>query len=377
MAERARVLVLGMSTTEICGVRDHAELLAEELRTEGLSCSVHWLYRSQESLAGARLEVGAWVEGLARKLAEEPPELVILHYSVFAFAFRGVPLFVPRLTRALRRAGVPVLTIIHEAVYPWSIGGARGKVWAASQRVVLAFVVRMSAAMLVTADFRARWLATRRWLPRRPIALAPVFSNLPAPSEGARSHAPGDLIGLFGYSYEGAAVALVLDALRILGERGMPARLLLLGAPGPSSGAARTWVAAARERGLESSLSFSGTLSAQELVDALAGCDLLLFVNDGGPSSRKGTLAGSLASGSPVVAMDGPRRWSELIDGRTIRIADRTPQALAGAAAELLGDPDLREALGRRGRRFAEEQMGVPRTARAVRELAEGLGLLR
>ena len=45
MAERARVLVLGMSTTEICGVRDHAELLAGELRAEGLSCSVDWLYR--------------------------------------------------------------------------------------------------------------------------------------------------------------------------------------------------------------------------------------------------------------------------------------------------------------------------------------------
>jgi glycosyltransferase involved in cell wall biosynthesis len=377
MTEPARVVVLGMSTTQICGVRDHAELLAEGLRAEGLSCSVYWLYRSQESLRGSRAEVGGWVAGLSRVLAEERPELLILHYSVFAFGFRGVPVFVPRLIRALRHSRVPVLTIIHEAVYPWSIGGARGKVWAASQRAVLAGVVRASSAILVTADFRAQWLTSRRWLATRPIAFAPVFSNLPAPSEGARAGAPGDLIGLFGYSYEGAGVALVLDALRILGERGIGARLLLLGAPGPSSAAARTWVAAAKERGLESSLSLSGTLPAQELVDAMAGCDLLLVVNDGGPSSRKGTLGGSLASGSPVVAMDGPRRWSELIDGRMIRISGRTAEALADAAAELLADRDLREALGRRGRQFAEDRMGVPRTARAVVELARGLGLPR
>ena len=73
--------------------------------------------------------------------------------------------------------------------------------------------------------------------------------------------------------------------------------------------------------------------------------------------------------------MDGPRRWSELVDGQTIRIAGRTPGELADAAAELLADRDLRGALGRRGRRFAESQMGVPRTAQAVKELARGLGV--
>ena len=111
MAEGARVLVLGMSTTEICGVRDHAELLAAELRAEGLGTSVHWLYRSEESLRGSRAEIGEWVASLSRLLSEDPPALVILHYSVFAFSFRGVPLSVGGVTRALRRAGVPVLVI--------------------------------------------------------------------------------------------------------------------------------------------------------------------------------------------------------------------------------------------------------------------------
>lgn len=374
-ARRARALALGISTSEICGVRDHAELLAGELQRRGIDCSAHWLRLSEGSLRGSCGQLRAWVGQLARVLAEERPDFVILHYSVFAFSFRGVPLFVPGVSGALRRAGVPVLTIIHEAAYPWSIGGLRGKVWAASQRLVLIGVVGVSDALLVTAEFRARWLESRRWLARRPLAVAPVFSNLPQPAEGSRAAAPGDLIGLFGYSYEGAAVSLVLDALLELGRRGLTVRLLLLGAPGPSSAAGRQWVAAAEARELAGALAFTGTLPAQELVDVMAGCDLLIVANDGGPTSRKGTLAGSLGSGSPVVAVDGPRRWSELIDGETIRIAGRTPQALAEVSAELLADRAGRDALGSRGRQFAEERMGVGRTAEAIIELARRPGL--
>ncbi len=374
-ARRPRVVVLGISTSEICGVRDHAELLSGELERRGIECSAHWLRRSESSLRGSLAEVRPWVASFARVLADQRPDLVILHYSVFAFSLRGVPLLVPAVSRALRRAGVPVLTIVHEAAYPWSIGGARGKVWAASQRLVLIGVVRASAALLVTAEFRAQWLESRRWLARRPLAVAPVFSNLPSPGQNARAAAPGEQIGVFGYSYEGAAVSLVLDALLELRRRRHPARLLLLGAPGPSSAAGREWLAGAETRGLGDSLAFTGILPGQALVDAMAGCDLLIVANDGGPTSRKGTLAGSLGSGSPVVAIDGPRRWSELVDGETIRITGRTPEALADAAAELLADRAQRDALGARGRRFAERQMGVERTAEAVTELARGLGL--
>lgn len=376
MAEdRLRALVVGMSSTEICGVRDHATLLGEGLRAEGVECSMTWLSRSASSLRGSRAEVADWALQLEREISRVRPDFVLLHYSVFAFAHRGVPLFVHPLTRVLRRSGVPVLTIVHEAVYPWTIGGARGKLWALTQRMLLIEVMRISRGVLVTADFRAGWLASRAWLPRRPVVVAPVFSNLPAPLESAHPGPGSESVGLFGYSYEGAAVSLVLDALALLRERFECAQLLLLGAPGRSSPAAAEWERAARERGLEQALSFTGTLSAQELADALSACAVLLFVNSGGPSSRKGTLAGSLGSGAPVVALDGPRRWSEIRDEEVLRLVGDDPSQLAGAVAELLSDRELREALGARGRDFAEHQMGVARTARALMELAAQAGV--
>lgn len=370
-----RVAVVGMSSTRICGVRDHATLLSGELEREGVRCTTHWLTREQADLRGARREVRAWTRRLRGELEASRPDAVLLHYSVFAYSHRGLPVFVHPVLSALRAAGAPVVNVIHEAVYPWTIGGARGKLWALSQRAALIEVMRRSAAVLVTADFRADWLRSRPWLARRPVAVAPVFSNLPAPSDVAAAERTGERVGLFGYSYEGIDGALVLDALRVLSERGRHPTLSLLGAPGPDSASAQAWLDAAEARGLRESLSFSGTLSGQQLSDALAHCDVLLSLGAGGPTSRKGTLAGSLASGRPVIALDGPRRWSELLEAQAVRLVAQTPQSLADGLAELLADEALREQLGRRGRAFAEERMGTARTAQAVRALMGEIGL--
>src|ERR1035438_278551 len=105
------------------------------------------------------------------------------------------------------------------------------------------------------------------------------------------------------------------------------------------------WAAMAQSRAIADSLSFSGTLSAQELSDALAGSDVLLYVDPMGPASRKGTLAGSLASGRPLVALEGRRRWQQLIDSDAARVIPRTSAALVEAIQTLLADSEARQAL--------------------------------
>lgn len=373
-----RTAAVGMSVSPTCGVRAHATVLAGALAEDGIACELHWLSREERSLASARGQVRAWTRALRAELPRSELDAVLLHYSVFAFSYRGVPVFVHPTLSALRDSRLPVISILHELAYPWDLGGARGKVWAASQRALLIEVMRRSSAVLVTADFRARWLETRAWLPRRPIAVAPVFSNLPPPSEPAHTHRDGRRIGLFGYAYEGVPMALVLDALRLLrdgGGEGGDARLVLLGAPGEGSAEAAAWRRGARERGLAGALELSGTLAAQPLSDALAACDVLLFVGRHGPSSRKGTLAASLASGSPVVALDGPRGWSEAIERGALRVVAQRPDALAAELAGLLADEPARAALGARGRAFAEERMSAARTAHEVSALLARVGV--
>ena len=364
--------VVGVSTTRTCGVRDHAGLLAGALAAEDVSCTQHWLSRADGSLSQGRAAFRSWARVLTSQLREEQPDAVLLHYSVFSYAHRGLPLFVHEALAPARAADVPLVSFLHEYAYPWGRSGLRGALWAMSQRAALVDVMRASAAVVVTAPRREEWLTSRRWLPRRMVGFAPVFSNLPPPSTAAERD--GHTIGLFGYAYEGAEMGLVLDVMHELHGRDPALRLELLGAPGPDSRAAQEWRDAARTLGIEHILRFSGVLPPQQLANALAACDVLLHPEPSGPTSRKGTLAGSLAAGRPVVALDGPRAWRELVDHGAALVLPPRAGLLADGVAGLLGDPARADALGARGGEFARRQMGVERTARVVRQVLDAVG---
>lgn len=363
-AHGAQIASIGISIGEPCGVHDHAALLADALAGVGLHCAQHWLWRTGRGIGEERAEVRAWIDQISCQLARERPDAVLLHYSVFAFSHRGLPVFAKPVLAAIRDLRVPLVTVVHEFAYPWRLGGARGKVWAATQRAALIGVVRASAAVVVTGQARADWLSTRAWLPRRRTAAVPVFSNLPDPTTTSRLSALR--LGLFGYAHEGADLDTVLDAVRALHERGCEVELVLLGAPGRSSAAGTRWQQAALQRGVAGALSFSGTRPPQELSDSLAGCAVLLFAERGGPTSRKTTLAASLRSGRPVVALDGRNSWSELIEAEAAVVVEPDAPALADAIAGLLDDEVARESQGARGREFASRMMSVGQSARIV-----------
>ncbi|HEX3510314.1 MAG TPA: glycosyltransferase [Solirubrobacteraceae bacterium] len=372
--EPPRVAVVGMSLGASCGVRDHATLLAAALEAGGVPCSWHWLMRGASGLAGERAELGGFCDRLAAELERERPRAIVVHYSVFAYSFKGLPVLVPRVFSMLRERGVPIVAVLHEFAYPWFYGGWRGAIWAVSQRAVMARVIGSADAVLVTAHSRGEWLQTRPWLPRRPIAVAPVYSNLPPPAMIAERPEPPRVIGLFGYAYQGAAVELIVGALASLRAAGRDFELRLLGQPGADSEGGRAWARQAREAGIAELVTFTGTLPAQELSDQLAACDLLLFADLAGPSSRKGTLAGSLASGRPIVALDGPAAWPAFTAEQALRTVQPTEAALAAALEELLGDRAELEAQGRRGREFYEREMSIEHTARVTLELLSARG---
>ncbi len=364
---------IGVSLGTPCGVYDHAQRLAEALEQQGFSSARHWLWRSEAPFAASAAEIRQWSERLAGELERDPPGALLLHYSVFAYSYRGFPVFVRPVLTVARKLGVPTVALLHEYAYPWHRHGVRGKAWALSHRLLLRDVMRACSAVAVTTDVRADWLSTRAWLPRRPMALAPVFSSLPAAEAGVGPEGERPRIGLFGYAHEGVVKEVVLDALRSLQDRGVEVELLLAGAPGRSSVAGESWLAGARTRGISRPPAFSGMLSAQAISNTLSGCDVLLSADSIGPTSRRTTLAASLAAGVPVVALDGRHSWRELRDAEAAQLVEPTADALADALAGLLDDADMRAQLARRGREFALSAMSVERSARAVGGLLRGL----
>ncbi|HUA11753.1 MAG TPA: glycosyltransferase [Solirubrobacteraceae bacterium] len=373
VAVKEGLATVGLSEREFCGVRDHARLLTAQLEREGTGCATHWL--DLDPLAGlraSRRRVLDFDAALPATLARERTRAVLLHYSVFAFSHRGLPLYVHPTVGALRRAGVPVVAILHEVAFNWpERPEPRAIAWAASQRAAAFDVVRASSALLATADFRAEWLRSRRWLPRRPIRVAPVFSNLPLSAERP---AAGHVLGLFGWALAPDARELVLGALAGVRRR-LPVELRLLGAPGEESEGAASWRHDAERHRVADALSFSGALPAQELADELARADVLLYADPTGPAGRKGTLAGDLAAGRPLIALEGRRTWRALEESGAVIVVPRAADALAAAVLELFGDAPRREEMGALAAGFYAREMAVERTASAVRELlAEARG---
>lgn len=359
------VAVVGLSFEGACGVQDHTTLLTSALTASGIPVHTQWLVRHRSSLLDARTEVRGWTGSLGTSLRTAQPGAVVVQYSVFSYSHRGVPLFVPTVFSAVRDLGIPVVTFLHEFAYRWRGGGWRGTVWAATQRLSLVQVMRHSDAVIVTTEQRRDWILTRRWLPRRPIRVTPVFSNLPK-GGGTAPPAGRPTVGIFGYAYEGVAVTAVLDALSILRRQGCDVPLLLMGSPGPDSDAARLWLTAARDRGLASEVKITGFEPAQQLADRIATCSVLVFPDSRGPSSRKGTLAAALGSGRPVVAVDGPDRWDELVQADAVQLVAPDGPALAHGIKQVLQDAGRAEGLAGRAHAFAAAELTVERTAEVV-----------
>lgn len=374
------LLVIGASESPICGVRDHGDRLSEALQRRDLTVIRNWWQRTSGSqLNGTLREARQWSSELKQSIREVDPQAVLVHYSVFAYSYRGIPMFAPLVFSSLHRGNpdIPVVTLLHEYVYPWQRRGWRGVAWAVTQRLALLFVVARSSILIVTTQQRADWISSRRWLPRRRVAVAPVFSNLPPARSRTRATQMGSRIGLFGYAQETVALEMLLDTLSALRETIPEVRLLLVGAPGADSPQGRRVGDLARHRGLEDAVEFTGLMPAQALADALADCDVLLFADTDGPSSRRTTLAASLASGRPVVVLDGPNTWDVLVRERATALVEPTSAALAETVRQLLADPPAANALGRRGRTFADRNMSLDQTAavvlRALRAVVSGL----
>jgi glycosyltransferase involved in cell wall biosynthesis len=368
-----RVLMLGASYGGPCGVRDYAQVLQESLGRRDVSVTTLWWEREEAwTLARTWRDLQSWLDHFERAVRENQFHAIVFHYSVFTWAHRGVPVFGPPLARRLGRCTTPAVVMLHELAYPFHLGDWRGNTWAVVQRAGLVPLLRWCDGALVTTDDRARWVSERRWLSTRPIAVVPVFSNVPPPDTGRR---PGDgsfSIGIFGYGSAAFDPQPVMHALARLAARDGGVRLVLVGAPGEQSPEGRRWRAAAAGVGCASSVHFTGVLEPRRLSAALAGIDIVLFPDIAGPTSRKTTLAAALAYGKPVVALEGPQRWEDLVRAGGVVIA-RDGEDMAAAIEALRGDPLLRRRQGERGAAFYLQRMAPDVIAARVTAFLEGI----
>lgn len=355
-----RVLQVGVSYTAACGIRDYARVLGADLQRRGCSVSSAWWERDDDGALSPRTREGLrdWGTEVGDKAGGV--DVVLWHYSVFGYGWRGIPVFANSAARRLARVGVPVVVLLHEFGHPWWWPGWRGLVFRATHRMALVPVLRCASRAVVTTEDRQRWIRRQWWLPTVPVGFEPVFSTVgsgTAPGNAAPVGGLGTTVGVFGYAATRMRADIVMEALRILGSDGMPVSLRLVGAPGSDGAGGQRWRKTAADTGGDTEIVFTGPLEPQDLSRVLATLDVVVFPDDAGPTSRKTTLAAVLAHGCCVVALDGAGAWPALIEEGAVVVAQADPEDLASRLRALLRDGEARRAQGARAVAFYDRHM--------------------
>jgi colanic acid/amylovoran biosynthesis glycosyltransferase len=183
----------------------------------------------------------------------------------------------------------------------------------------------------------------------------PELFRPPAAHEGARDGATDGVLRVVsvgwlrwekGYEYG-------LRAMRALLDRGVPARLDILGAVPEEwqgkSGERERVLHTVADLELEGRVHLHGQVPSAEVSRRLRASDVLLHasVTEGIPNA----ILEAMACGLPVVASDCGGVPEAITDGvEGFLAAPRDPEHLAEALARLWANPDLRERMGKAGR---------------------------
>ncbi|WP_455354773.1 glycosyltransferase [Streptomyces sp. SYSU K217416] len=148
------------------------------------------------------------------------------------------------------------------------------------------------------------------------------------------------------------------------------ARFTLHGADGGSLPLVREVIAS---RGLETVVAYRGALEPADAVRAFAKASVYVLPSVNEPFGM--TILESLAAGTPVVCTDTCAIADELARRGAAIVTDGSPQAMAGAVCDLLGDEEVRRSLAEAGRRAVEEVFSIRAVGDRLEEIYHREGI--
>ncbi len=342
------------------GILDYAGRLAGAVQDTG----------RLRSLLVTRAAEGGWSLGDGATVADLPALAghasgVLLQYNPFSYGRWGFAPWLPRDLRRLRRDGLNVAVMVHEAFMAptrareWILRG-----WQRAQcRAILA------QADVVFTSTEALRETLRALVRREDIRHLPVGSNLPD-RRGRRTEmrarlglGDGDLaLVAFGTGHPSQRGSLVARAAQATGGR--PTVLLNLGAGAPVPA------------GLPSDVRVlsPGRLPSGELATWLGAGDLFVAPFSDGVSTRRTTFMAALQHELPVVGTLGQNTDRVLAEATAAArlVAAEAPVALERAVGALADDPQARREVGLAGRRLYEARFSWPVIAGEVADALAG-----
>jgi glycosyltransferase involved in cell wall biosynthesis len=238
-------------------------------------------------------------------------------------------------------------------------------IWAAYR---LALGHRNSRLIVQNPDDRATFLAARATTEDRVLIVR--GNGIDLDEYPARPQPDGEpLVVLPARMLWDKGVGEFVEAARLLRARGVTARLALVGSAGSENPAV---VPEARLRAWEAEGVVEWWGHRTDMPEVLARSSIVCL-----PSYREGiprALIEAAATARAIVATDVPG-CREVVRHREngLLVPARNPAALAAALEELVARPEVREAMGRRGRQLAEAELSAAVTIGQVLSAYEAL----
>jgi glycosyltransferase involved in cell wall biosynthesis len=263
-------------------------------------------------------------------------------FDVVVEDLNKVPLFTPLWTRSR------VVLLTHHL---FGLTAFQAGPWPVAAATVLlerpiSLVYRRTPAVAVSESTKEDLV--RRGLRPELITVIPngIDVDFFTPAPEARAVRP--TLAFLGRLKEYKRVDLVIDAVRLLADRGVDVDFLIAG-EGDQRGALEGRV---RRLGLDDRVTMLGFLGETEKRDLLRRAWIHVLT-----SPKEGWGISNLeaaACGTPSVVSDAPGLRESVVDGATgLHVPHGDVQALADAIGRLVADRDLRERMGRQASDFA------------------------
>ena len=341
------------------GVADYSHILA--LRLEQRDVAVHVLTSADAGPSGERegIQVHAsmpdWsfrsaFKAFAALVDEIRPDVINIQYQTAAFGMHPAVNMLPR-----RFGKSPFVVTFHDLLVPYLFPKASLlRSWVNHE------LARSAAAVIVTNAQDRQQLERVGGISR--LEMIPIGSNitptLPADYDretwrrrwGVNSRTM--LLCYFGFLNESKGGEELVDALRRVLDRGIPAHLMMIGgtvgASDPTNKAYLEQVEARiAELGLRDAVFWTGYMPNEQVSAAFMSADACVLPFRDGASFRRGSLMAALAHGLPVISTTPQVPAPELQDGGNILLTPpQDPAALANAIERLHSDLALAQRIG-------------------------------
>ncbi|HKW57721.1 MAG TPA: glycosyltransferase [Candidatus Acidoferrum sp.] len=340
------VALLGWRDSPTDALEEYCRYLGAALREQDIALEIARVAWAEKGWRAALRE-------LRSNAAKNPDAWFLLQYTALAWSRRGFPGRALDVVRLLKSSGVRVATVFHD-VQPYSGRGMLNRLRRRVQLHTLRSAARLSDLSILTIPGeRIPWVGRA---PARSVYI-PVGANLPAPERAwTRRKGQGHTIptaGVFcitGGQHAISEAKLLADIVSLVAERLGTMRLVVLGR---NSEAAES-VLREKLRGKAVELVVYGLLSGEDVVNALATCDAMLFLR--GPiSSRRGSGIAGIACGLPVIAQEGWETAAPITDAGVVLVPAGATHEFGPALLRVLEDQNYRAELAERSRRAQQQ----------------------